>query len=183
MYALRTYVLLPSLVALSACSAAPVLSEVDQVTFSHSDPASVAAPVRDNTWSASQWPEMAAEGQANPEQVIAKTSQDMVVYFETDADQLAQSELDRLSQFLNQIKSAQGHKMVLVGHTDSRFTSSYNQSLSERRATKVSELLVAHGVDQRSITVKARGQQEPAASNESEMGRAKNRRVTLYVAE
>lgn len=183
MYAIRTYVLLPSIFALSACSVMTTLTAADQVFFSHSDPASAASTVHRNTWSPSQWNEIAAPQEPNRTVEAAGTPQKMVVYFDTDADQLTPSELDRLSKFMNQVNPAQGRRYQLVGHTDSRFTSSYNQSLSERRTSTVSGLLIAYGVDRRSITVQSRGLQEPVASNESEMGRARNRRVTLDISE
>ncbi|MFM1979952.1 MAG: hypothetical protein RLZ68_1217 [Pseudomonadota bacterium] len=184
MYALRTCVLLPSLIALSACSELPTgPSAQDEVLFSHSDPVMVASPVNRNTWSPSQWYEVAALKEPNRTPQATVSPQEMIVYFDTNADQLTRSELDRLSQFMGQVNPAQGRKFVLVGHTDSRHSSTYNQSLSERRAATVSRLLAAYGVDQRSITIQARGLQEPATSNESEIGRAKNRRVTLNIAD
>jgi outer membrane protein OmpA-like peptidoglycan-associated protein len=184
MYALRTCVLLPTLIALSACSGLPTgQSAQDQVLFSHSDPVMAASPVHRNTWSPSQWYEVAALKEPNKTPQATASPQEMIVYFDTNADELTRSELDRLSQFMGQVNPAQGRKFVLVGHTDSRHTSNYNQSLSERRAATVSRLLVDYGVDQRNITIQARGLQEPATSNESEMGRAKNRRVTLSIAD
>jgi outer membrane protein OmpA-like peptidoglycan-associated protein len=143
----------------------------------------VASPVHRNTWSPSQWYEVAALKEPNKTPQAAARPQEIIVYFDTNADELTRSELDRLSQFMGQVNPAQGRKFVLVGHTDSRHTSSYNQSLSERRAATVSRLLVDYGVDKRNITIQARGLQEPATSNESEMGRAKNRRVTLSIAD
>jgi outer membrane protein OmpA-like peptidoglycan-associated protein len=183
MYALRTCVLLSSFVALSACSGLPSLLTQDQVLFSHSDPAVVASPAHRNTWSPSQWYEVATLKEPNKTPQATASLQEMVVYFDTNADQLTRSEQDRLSQFMGQVNPAQGRRFVLVGHTDSRHTSIYNQSLSERRAATVSKLLAAYGVDQRNITIQARGLQEPVTSNESEMGRAKNRRVTLNIAD
>jgi outer membrane protein OmpA-like peptidoglycan-associated protein len=182
MYALRTCVLLSSLVALSACSGLPTLLAQDQVFFSHSDPALAASPAYRNTWSSSQWHEVAALKEPSKTLQTTANLQEMIVYFDTNADQLTRSELDRLSQFIGQVNPTQGRKFVLVGHTDSRHTSVYNQSLSERRAATVSRLLADYGVDQRNITIQARGLQEPATSNDSEMGRAKNRRVTLSIA-
>ncbi|WP_296509946.1 OmpA family protein [Rhodoferax sp.] len=183
MYALQPFVLLPSLFALSACSGLPNLSAPDAVLFSHSDPAHVAAPVHRNTWSPSQWNQVAALKEPNQPPQVAASRQEMVLYFDTNADQLMSSELDRLSAFMSQANPFPGRRFLLVGHTDSRHTSNYNQSLSERRAATVFRLLLGYGVDQRNITTQARGLQEPATSNESEMGRAKNRRVTLSIVD
>ena len=67
----------------------------------------------------------------------------------------------------------------VAGHTDSVGTDQYNQALSERRARSVSAYLGSHGVmQQRMITVGA-GESRPVASNDSEAGRAENRRVEI----
>jgi outer membrane protein OmpA-like peptidoglycan-associated protein len=139
--------------------------------------------VHRNTWSPSQWNEVATFKEPNQTPQVAASRQEMVVYFDTNADQLRPSELDRLSAFMSQANPSPGRRFLLVGHTDSRHTSNYNQSLSERRAATVSRLLLDYGVDKSNITIQARGLQEPATSNESEMGRAKNRRVTLSIVD
>jgi outer membrane protein OmpA-like peptidoglycan-associated protein len=69
----------------------------------------------------------------------------------------------------------------VAGHTDSSGSDQYNQSLSERRAQAVAGYLSSHGVkSQRLITVGA-GEGHPVASNDSEQGRAANRRVELTI--
>jgi OOP family OmpA-OmpF porin len=69
----------------------------------------------------------------------------------------------------------------VVGHTDSKGSEEYNQGLSERRAMAVKEFLVASGVSADIIDVSGRGESEPVASNDTEEGRAKNRRVEIHV--
>ena len=65
------------------------------------------------------------------------------------------------------------------GHTDSVGKPDYNQTLSERRATAVAQSLIGKGIKQeRTITVGA-GETRPVASNDTESGRALNRRVEL----
>lgn len=69
----------------------------------------------------------------------------------------------------------------VAGHTDSSGSDQYNQSLSERRAQAVAGYLGSHGVKtQRLITIGA-GEGHPVASNDSEQGRASNRRVELTI--
>jgi outer membrane protein OmpA-like peptidoglycan-associated protein len=69
----------------------------------------------------------------------------------------------------------------VAGHTDSSGSDQYNQSLSERRAQSVASYLGSHGVkEQRLLTVGA-GESRPVASNDSEAGRATNRRVELTI--
>ena len=69
----------------------------------------------------------------------------------------------------------------VAGHTDSSGSDQYNQALSERRAQAVAGYLSSHGVKtQRLITIGA-GEGHPVASNDSEQGRASNRRVELTI--
>ena len=69
----------------------------------------------------------------------------------------------------------------VAGHTDSSGSDQYNQSLSERRAQAVAGYLSSHGVKtQRLITIGA-GEGHPMASNDTEQGRAANRRVELTI--
>jgi outer membrane protein OmpA-like peptidoglycan-associated protein len=67
----------------------------------------------------------------------------------------------------------------VAGHTDSVGSDAYNQELSVRRANSVAAYLASHGLmQQRLITVGA-GESRPIASNETEEGRAQNRRVEI----
>jgi outer membrane protein OmpA-like peptidoglycan-associated protein len=69
----------------------------------------------------------------------------------------------------------------VAGHTDSSGSDQYNQALSQRRAQSVAGYLASHGVkDQRLMTVGA-GESRPVASNDTEQGRAANRRVELTI--
>ncbi len=84
--------------------------------------------------------------------------------------------LDNVAQTLTQYNQT---VVEVAGHTDSVGTDSYNQALSERRANAVAGYLGSHGVmQQRMITVGA-GESRPVASNDTESGRAQNRRVEI----
>jgi outer membrane protein OmpA-like peptidoglycan-associated protein len=67
----------------------------------------------------------------------------------------------------------------VAGHTDSVGSEQMNQSLSERRASTVSQYLVSRGLKQERMIVIGAGEGRPVASNDSEEGRALNRRVEL----
>ncbi|HET7111434.1 MAG TPA: OmpA family protein, partial [Gemmatimonadales bacterium] len=71
--------------------------------------------------------------------------------------------------------------LMIVGHTDSVGSDSYNQDLSERRAVAAANLLEADGVDRSRIKTAGRGETEPVESNESADGRQKNRRVEVAI--
>ena len=67
----------------------------------------------------------------------------------------------------------------VAGHTDSVGTDSYNQALSERRANSVAGYLGSRGVMQQRMIVVGAGETRPVASNDTDSGRAQNRRVEI----
>ncbi len=89
------------------------------------------------------------------------------------------SEIDRIANIL--VKYPQTVIQV-EGHTDSTGTESYNMELSARRAEAVKNLLVQRGVDPARILTLAFGESTPIASNDTDYGRAQNRRVEIKVA-
>lgn len=88
--------------------------------------------------------------------------------------------LDRFAQTLN----ANANTTVrIVGHTDSTGSDAVNDPLSVNRAANTRQYLAARGVDPARISIDGRGSHEPIADNGTAAGRAKNRRVEIYVAE
>jgi OmpA-OmpF porin, OOP family len=69
----------------------------------------------------------------------------------------------------------------LTGHTDSIGTERYNQLLSERRANAVRSTLISLGIPADKMTSQGKGELQPIASNANAEGRAKNRRVEVFV--
>jgi OOP family OmpA-OmpF porin len=69
----------------------------------------------------------------------------------------------------------------VIGHTDNIGTDAYNQALSVRRAMAVKGYLVSQGIDAGIIDVMGKGKNDPVASNDTEAGRAMNRRVEINV--
>ncbi len=67
------------------------------------------------------------------------------------------------------------------GHTDNVGSDSYNQALSERRGGSVAVYLISQGLEAGKVTSQGRGESEPLTDNESEQGRARNRRVELHL--
>lgn len=67
----------------------------------------------------------------------------------------------------------------IIGHADARGSDSYNQSLSERRAWSVSQMLRDEGVQAERLNAFGRGETQPLASNDTDQGRARNRRVEI----
>lgn len=67
----------------------------------------------------------------------------------------------------------------VLGHTDSVGSDAYNQQLSQQRAGAVADYLVARGVQGERIATRGYGETMPIASNDTEFGRAQNRRVEI----
>jgi outer membrane protein OmpA-like peptidoglycan-associated protein len=72
-------------------------------------------------------------------------------------------------------------KISIEGHTDNIGSSEMNYSLSTQRAQYVQAYLISKGLDPARITATGKGTEEPIGSNDTEEGRAKNRRVTITV--
>ncbi len=87
-------------------------------------------------------------------------------------------ELDRLAKALAMHPAMD---LVVEGHTDSRGRPSYNVQLSERRARSVKKALVKRGIAASRIEVKGLGDSRPIATNETERGRSRNRRVEVLL--
>jgi outer membrane protein OmpA-like peptidoglycan-associated protein len=88
--------------------------------------------------------------------------------------------LERFAQTLNDNPSA---TVSIVGHTDSTGSAAVNDPLSVERAAHTRDYLSQRGVSPNRIAIDGRGEREPIASNDSESGRARNRRVEIYVSE
>ena len=88
--------------------------------------------------------------------------------------------LSYLKAYLEKDKTA---KVVLTGYTDSEGTEEYNYKLSEERALNVKNYLINAGINENRITVKAEGENNPVADNNTEYGRAQNRRVEVKLIE
>lgn len=69
----------------------------------------------------------------------------------------------------------------IVGHADSRGEAAYNQTLSENRAASVAGYLINQGVMRERLFVGGRGEMAPIASNDTDQGRAMNRRVEIVI--
>ena len=91
----------------------------------------------------------------------------------TDEDKVT---LDEVAETLGRLKFVSG---TVVGYTDNTGTDEYNQELSERRAQSVATYLESKGVAVGRLAASGAGESDPIADNDTEEGRAKNRRVVL----
>jgi len=103
------------------------------------------------------------------------------VNFNFDSSNLtptAKANLDKLAEVF---KNNPDTDISVFGYTDSTGKADYNLKLSERRANSVISYLVASGLSQSRFTAKGMGIADPVATNETEMGRAQNRRVEFAI--
>ncbi len=99
------------------------------------------------------------------------------VLFDFDSDKV-KSKYDPLIQNAVEVmKLNPGLTVEIQGHTDSYGTDAYNQKLSQRRANAVKGELVKLGVDGKRLSTVGYGESQPAESNDTDEGRAYNRRV------
>ena len=89
-----------------------------------------------------------------------------------------QSNLAQLAQSLQRYPET---TVLIVGHTDNVGSDAYNMGLSQNRAQSAANYLASQGIARNRIRTVGRGESEPIASNESESGRAQNRRVEVAI--
>jgi outer membrane protein OmpA-like peptidoglycan-associated protein len=88
-----------------------------------------------------------------------------------------------LDPFAESLRNDPNARLSIIGHTDSTGSDAVNNPLSLERAHSVRDYLAAHGVSSARIDTAGRGDREPVADNTSDSGRAKNRRVELFLRE
>lgn len=88
-----------------------------------------------------------------------------------------------LNSFTDSLRRNPGTHVVIVGHTDSTGGAHINDPLSLNRANAARDYIFNQGVRGPRIQTEGRGAREPVASNESAWGRAKNRRIDIFVAQ
>ncbi|WP_248918941.1 OmpA family protein [Pseudomonas entomophila] len=103
------------------------------------------------------------------------------VLFAFNSDRLEPGAQERLHSLLPKLNDPSVISIKVIGHTDSVGSDSYNQGLSERRASSVAEYLISQGLAPNKVTSQGRGESEPVADNDTEQGRAHNRRVELHL--
>ena len=103
------------------------------------------------------------------------------INFRFDSAEIDPSSAAILEQAMATLASTSNVYLRVEGHCDSIGTDEYNLALSARRAQAVTDYLVAHGFARSRLTVVGKGEAEPVAPNDTEQGRAANRRVEFRV--
>lgn len=100
------------------------------------------------------------------------------IFFDTDKYELKPESFSELNRVLNLIQ-ANNFKVELFGYTDSDGNPNYNNTLSKNRADAVRSYLIKKGADASKISAIGLGESNPIASNKTENGKSKNRRVEV----
>ena len=106
----------------------------------------------------------------------------LTLHFDFDKAVIKNRDIPELNRGINFIREYPEAAVRLEGNTDGIGTEEYNQRLSERRADAVRQyILNKHVIDESRITAVGYGKSNPVASNDTEEGRAKNRRVDILI--
>lgn len=100
------------------------------------------------------------------------------ILFDTGKDVIKPESLPVLEQLAAAIRK-NGGRYLIEGHTDDRGGAAMNQTLSEKRAASVKRWLVGHGIDAGALSTAGYGMSRPTMPNDTEAGRAANRRVEV----
>jgi OmpA-OmpF porin, OOP family len=103
------------------------------------------------------------------------------IFFDVDKYELkekSKTELQKISRFLLDNPNV---RVEISGHTDNSGSATYNKQLSEKRAQSVYDYLVRNGLDQKRLTTKGYGPDQPIADNATEEGRQRNRRIEFKI--
>lgn len=103
------------------------------------------------------------------------------VFFDFDRSTLKDEsfvELDKLADYMKENGSI---RIELGGHTDNQGSAEYNEKLSLERAKSVYNYLITKGIDEKRMTYKGYGASQPVATNETDEGRAMNRRTEFKI--
>jgi len=101
------------------------------------------------------------------------------ILFDLDKASLKQESDKQLQHIVTLLANNPDLRLEIQGHTDNQGAPEYNMNLSQRRAESVNAYLALFGIDPSRLTAKGYGETQPVASNDTEDGRAKNRRVEL----
>ncbi|HBI67956.1 MAG TPA: hypothetical protein DDZ22_02715, partial [Massilia sp.] len=105
------------------------------------------------------------------------------ISFDTGRSDIKSNFQPILQRFATTLQENPNTNVVIIGHTDNTGSVSINQPLSVDRASRTRDYLAGRGVNPNRITIEGRADREPIANNGDAAGRARNRRVEIFVAE
>ena len=103
------------------------------------------------------------------------------ILFDFNSTSLSDAAKASLAEFAEVLKATADADVAILGHTDNVGSEKANQSVSEKRAKAVANFLVEQGVESQIKDVFGMSYNQPIASNDTEEGKAQNRRVEVYM--
>jgi outer membrane protein OmpA-like peptidoglycan-associated protein/tetratricopeptide (TPR) repeat protein len=103
------------------------------------------------------------------------------VFFEVNAAQLTRASFVELDALVNYLENSANATILIEGHTDNTGTEMANIILSEKRANAIAQYLISKGIVKESIATKGLGAGKPIADNNTQAGRAQNRRTSFTI--
>jgi OOP family OmpA-OmpF porin len=103
------------------------------------------------------------------------------IYFDFDKTTLKPESFVELNKVVDFLKQNANVSIEIAGHTDSKGSDTYNLNLSQGRSQSVVDYLISQGIDANRLQAKGYGESKPIDSNDTEEGRANNRRVEFTV--
>ncbi len=104
------------------------------------------------------------------------------IFFGFDSAELTDFAREKLDGLAERLKQDPDYIIEITGHTDAVGSNAYNLRLGQQRADAVRSYFAnTHNVDLSRIAISSAGEQEPQATNDTEDGRARNRRATISV--
>ncbi|RUM69889.1 MAG: hypothetical protein DSZ07_03695 [Sulfurovum sp.] len=104
------------------------------------------------------------------------------IHFASNSSTIRDSSMIKVEEFADFLLKNRGSMVTIVGHTDSVGSASLNKSLSYRRANSVVQALIARGISSSRVHAEGKGESMPIASNKTEEGKAKNRRIEAILS-
>lgn len=106
---------------------------------------------------------------------------DSGILFDFDKTEVKAAARENISDLVTSLNDNPDTDILVIGHTDNTGTDKYNQGLSERRARAVRDYAVSQGLASRRVKTEGRSFHEPISDNDTDAGRAENRRVEIVI--
>jgi outer membrane protein OmpA-like peptidoglycan-associated protein len=106
---------------------------------------------------------------------------DSGLLFDFDSDVVKGAARENLTELARSLRENPNSDLLIVGHTDAQGSDAYNQGLSQRRASAAARYMTTQGLASDRVRTTGLGESEPVQTNDSDWGRAQNRRVEVAI--
>ncbi len=121
-----------------------------------------------------------AQRETSSFKVLPTTRKILDIHFKLNSDEVAQSSRETIKRFVGAVNHTSSD-ITVEGYTDSTGSFEKNVALSKRRAEAVKKIMIQYGVDSSRIRAIGKGSLSPISTNDTELGRAQNRRIEIVV--